>query len=53
MQVRTEEMPADFDLTVGDDGEVVLVLRAGMWPRARVYELAEKLARMDVRVGEP
>jgi hypothetical protein len=51
MQVRTEEMTQDFDLTVGDDGEVVaVVLRAGMLPRSRVYELAETLGRVRARV---
>jgi hypothetical protein len=51
MQVRTEEMAKDFDLAVGDDGEVLaVVIRAGMLPRERVYELAEMLDRVLARM---
>jgi len=47
MEARTRRMPADWDLTVEQDGTVVLWLRDGMLPRATVYELGVLIA--DVR----
>jgi hypothetical protein len=52
MHVRTREMAADFDRTTDDDGEVVLIVRAGMLPRQCVLALGVLLepvhARLDV-----
>jgi hypothetical protein len=51
MQVRTAEMDHDFDLLVGDDGEVVaVVVRAGLLPRRRLYELGDLLGPVRGRV---
>jgi hypothetical protein len=50
MQVRTKEMAADFDRTTDAEGEVVLIVRAGMLPRQCVLALGVLLEPVHARL---
>lgn len=45
-------MPEDCDLSVEDDGTVVLWLRDGMLPRATVYEMGTLVSKVRGEIVE-